>query len=110
MTEESETGGEAMIMTRPEAPTTVSTLLSDDGKYVHISFIPPAFNGGSTIQHYRYHVKPENSDVYQEIEATPVTDHSADVDSLLLKAAPWVIRDNSDVHAKVTAVNSVGET
>ena len=27
----------------------------------------------------------------------------------MLKAAPWVIRDGSDVLAKVSAVNSVGE-
>lgn len=112
MSEESEEGGEALIITVPDAPTAVATSMveNDDGDFLHISFVPPRFNGGSSITGYRYFVKPELSDVYQEVEFIQVTDHSADVSAIQLKGDPWVIRDHSDVFAKVAAVNEVGET
>jgi hypothetical protein len=77
---------------------------------VHITFVKPSYDGGSVITGYKYFIKPDTSDTYREVEKfNQVTDHSVDIDALLLKNAPWVLRDGSEIFAKVVAVNAAGE-
>jgi hypothetical protein len=97
--EESSSGSGAIVMTKPEPPTFVATIMTDDGQRVHISFVAPSYNGGSTITEYKYFIKPDHSSIYQEVEVEQITPHSAEVSALVLKADPWGLRDGSKVMA-----------
>jgi hypothetical protein len=75
---ESAEGGSAKIITSPEPPTLVATSMVNGNvnPVVHITFVPPSYDGGSVISGYKYFIKPITSNTYREVESfNQVTDH-----------------------------------
>lgn len=89
---ESQEGGQAIIKSKPDAPTLVATQVINQGKEIRIVFNAPVFDGEDQISEYRYYIRQQDSEDFHlvtDIVSQEAT--SIDVNAHSLKDAPFFI-------------------
>ena len=104
---------DATVPSQPSAPT---TSLNGETSFT-FDWNPPSVLGGLPITGYRLEVKTststfaiDSSNCDAENDSTIISATECTVPVSVLRASPFSLADSADIIAKVTAINSLGES